>query len=123
LRPCRWVGLPRRIPFVGRTPAAVPGPRWTGVVRPTTTARACGARRLLSAVLSAGRTGRLSTLGQAPAIARLGRFGAQLSTAMPTPPINQSTSIDASACHGDHRPPGPRAGQTARPGSPRRAAP
>jgi hypothetical protein len=30
LRPCRWVGLPRRIPFVRRTPAAVPGPEWTG---------------------------------------------------------------------------------------------
>ena len=26
LRPCRWVGLPRRIPFVRRTPTAEPGP-------------------------------------------------------------------------------------------------
>jgi hypothetical protein len=34
LRRCRWVGLPRRIPFVGRTPAA-PGPDGP-VVRPTT---------------------------------------------------------------------------------------
>ena len=28
VRPCRWVGLPRRIPFVRRT-GAVPGPEWS----------------------------------------------------------------------------------------------
>ena len=54
VRPCRGVGLPRRIPFVRRTPAAGAGPGGDRLFIPTLTARACGARRLLAAVAGVG---------------------------------------------------------------------
>jgi hypothetical protein len=40
VRPCRWGGLPRRIPSWA-DPIAVLGPNWRGV-RPVTTAETCG---------------------------------------------------------------------------------
>jgi hypothetical protein len=77
LRPCRWVGLPRRIPFVRRTPAAAPSPVVTGRSSDTDDE---GLRHRRSSVpcLLLGRAGRLSIPAQARTIARLGRFSTQL---------------------------------------------
>jgi hypothetical protein len=61
LRPCRC-GLPRRIPVVRRTPAAVPGPMWTGLF-----GRYPWTNRTI-----------IQTRPSVATIARLGRFSTQL---------------------------------------------
>jgi hypothetical protein len=67
-------------PFVGRTPAAVPGLQWTGVGRPTTTASPASEAGPRCRA-GAGRTGRLSRPDQARTIVRLSRFSTQLPSA------------------------------------------
>jgi hypothetical protein len=67
-------------PFVGRTPAAVPGLQWTGVGRPTTTASPASEAGPRCRA-GAGRTGRLSRPDQARTIVRLGRFSTRLPSA------------------------------------------
>ena len=73
VRPCRWVGLPRRIPFRAADPEAGPGPEWTGCSSGHEGGRGDG-HGLAVTLLRAGLTGRSCGPTQLPAIVRLGGF-------------------------------------------------
>jgi hypothetical protein len=73
VRPYRWIGLPRRIPFVRRTRRLYRVRSGPGV-RPATKEEGVSATVLAVTLPHAGLTGRSCRPAKLPAIVRLGRF-------------------------------------------------